>query len=194
MIQKGNQAVPAADPFEDIPLTGMQQEFVDALLRSPTLDYAAAHTKARARLGKPPVQEPRKAGRMMAMEPNVRAELRRRRAYIEAAADAQIVQIEARLARAALGDVRELFDPTTGALRRPDTLGDDAAAMIAGYDEEEYTKGGGEDVERGTRRKVKLIDPLSAAKLLMARRGIASQPNEGGSGAGIVANIQINIG
>jgi len=177
-----------------VELTDMQAAFVDALLRSPTLDYGKAHAKACQTVQRKPRANVNhaKAGWDMSRTPNVVAELRRRRGYIEAAADAQVAQLENRLARIALGDFRGFYDPETGRELAVHELDDDAAAMIAGLETEDYVKGKGDDAETGIRRKYKLLDPIAAARLLMARRGIAAQ-SESGGGSGIVANIQINL-
>lgn len=176
-------------------LTDLQEAFVDALLRSPVLDRGVAHRKALAAVGRTPRanQNHNRAGLEMLRHPTVQAEIARRRARIEAASDAQVVQLEQRLARIALGDIRGIVDPKTGTERPLHELDDDTAAMLAGVETEDYVRGKGEDAERGTRRTYKLLDPLAATRLLMQRRGIGAERGEGGPSGGIVANIQINI-
>lgn len=175
-------------------LTRLQTAFVDALLLSPTLDPAAAHLEATRRVQKKPAAQPYHAGRQLMAYPAIQEELQRRRRTIEASVDAQVVQLEVKLARIALADIRALFDPATGQPLPLHQLNNDTAAMIGSIEEEHYVRGKGEDAEHGIRRKYKPLDPLAAAKLLMARRGIAANPDgSSGSGAGIVANIQINL-
>lgn len=171
-------------------LTRLQAAFVDALLLSPTLDPAAAHLEATRRVHKKPAAQPYHAGRQLLAYPPVQEELKRRRLAIEAQVDAQVVQLELRLARIAFADIRDLFDPVTGSLLAPIELDEDIAQAVAAIEEERYVRGQGSNQESGIRRKYRLIDKLAAIKALMERRGLFDKdhaPNE------VIATVEINI-
>lgn len=171
-------------------LTRLQTAFVDALLLSPTLDPAAAHMEATRRVRKKPAALPYHAGRQLLAYPPVQEELKRRRKAIEASVDAQVIQLEIRLARIAFADIRALFDPLTGALLAPNALDEDIAHAVAAIEEEYFVRGRGVNQESGIRRKYRLIDKLAAIKALMERRGLVGADQ---SQCGVIANVVINI-
>lgn len=185
---------PDPDDDADLDLTPLEAGFVDALLLSPTLDAHAAYLAVCKRQERPLGDNTYKAARALYRREKVQAELRRRRKAIERAVDAQAVQLEQRIARIALADLRSLYDED-GKVLPPEQWPDDIAAAVKSLTEEEesVTRGRGDNATTSVTvtRKAELLDPAWAIKLLMARRGLTQDPAQGG---GFVARFDIQIG
>ena len=194
---RARESLPADQPslVPDIPLklTRLQAAFVDAYLASPTLNAGGAMQIAYTACGRnaDAMRGHVASGHAMLLRPAVASEIARRRRGIEKAVDAQVVQMETLLARAAFADLRTLYDDQ-GQLRPPQEWPDDIAAAVAGIEQEETItepeSGQGTVLKRQT--KLKLVDKLAALRILMQRRGIGQDKDQGG---GIVAHFHFDL-
>lgn len=146
-----------------VPLTFRERKFVDAMFKTePPFNGAEAARVAGYSKAGAAVQAVR-----MLIKANVEAEIKKRRAAIEAQFDITRDRWVRRGLQFFHGNVKKMFDEHNNVIDIP-LLGDNEAALIAGFEiVEDFTKvkkaNGTEDaVPTGYTKKFKLVDPLKA--------------------------------
>jgi phage terminase small subunit len=177
---------------DDLPaLSPEEGRFVDALIRSPTLDRTAAARHAWGLKPGTPSWDAATARAWKAYnKPEVQAELKRRRGYIEAATDAQATQLEHALARIAFADLREI-EADDGSPRRLRDIPDDLALALAGVKLKTTHRGSGDKAEVIEEREFKLADRQQAIQTLLRRRGLIKDDQ---AGSGVTVRFDLHLG
>ena len=102
--------------------------------------------------------------------------------------DIQPSQVSREIGRIAFSDIRKLFDPQTGEILPIDQWPDDAAAAVAGY-EEEVSAGG-----TRLKRKIKLWDKPGSLKLLADIKAMTNAKPDATQRANFVLNLALPPG